>query len=70
VLKRIFLLKWYEVTGAWRRLHNEEFYVLYFSPNTIRVIKSITSSHSMSGKCSTYEYERKERDVQSFGGET
>jgi hypothetical protein len=29
-----------EVTGEWRRLHNEELYSLY-SPSIIRVIKSI-----------------------------
>jgi hypothetical protein len=29
-----------EVTAVWRRLHNEELYALYSSPNIIGVIKS------------------------------
>jgi hypothetical protein len=29
-----------EVTGEWRRLHYKYVYVLYSSPNIIRVIKS------------------------------
>jgi hypothetical protein len=29
-----------EVTGGWRKLHNEELHILYFSPNIIRMIKS------------------------------
>jgi len=40
VLRRIFVLKRDEVTGKWRRLHNEELYDLYSSPDIIRVIKS------------------------------
>jgi hypothetical protein len=40
VLRRIFGPKRDEVTGKWRRLHNEELYGLYSSPNIILVIKS------------------------------
>jgi len=40
VLRRIFGPKRSEVTGAWRKLHNEEFSDLYFSPNIVRVITS------------------------------
>ena len=40
VLRRIFRPKRDEVTGEWRKLHNEELHVLYSSPNTVRAIKS------------------------------
>jgi hypothetical protein len=40
VLRKIFGPKRGEVTGEWRRLHNEELYGLCSSPNIIRVIKS------------------------------
>jgi hypothetical protein len=40
VLRRIFGPKRDELTGEWRRLHNEELNDLYSSPNIIRVIKS------------------------------
>jgi hypothetical protein len=39
VLRIIFGLKREEVTGEWRRLHNEELHNLYVSPNVIRAIK-------------------------------
>ena len=40
VLRRIFGPERNEVTGEWRRLHNEELNDLYSSPNIVRVIKS------------------------------
>jgi hypothetical protein len=40
VLMKIFGPKRDEVTGDWRKLHNEEFHILYSSPNIIRQIKS------------------------------
>jgi hypothetical protein len=40
VLRRIFGTKRDEVTGEWRKLHNEEFHNLYSSPDIIRQVKS------------------------------
>jgi hypothetical protein len=40
VLRKIFGPKRDEVTGEWRKLHNEELNDLYCSPNIVRVIKS------------------------------
>jgi len=40
VLRRILGLRSDEVTGEWRKLHNEELNDLYSSPNIVRVIKS------------------------------
>ena len=39
-LRRIFGPKRDEITGEWRKLHNEELNDLYCSPNIVRVIKS------------------------------
>ena len=39
-LRRIFRPKRDEVTGEWRKLHNEELNNLYSLPNIFRVIKS------------------------------
>jgi hypothetical protein len=49
VLRRIFGSMRDEVTGNWRKLHNEELYNLYSSPSIIRVIKK----YEMGGACST-----------------
>jgi hypothetical protein len=40
VLRRIFGPKRDEVTGGWRKLHNEELHDLHSSPSIIRIIKS------------------------------
>jgi hypothetical protein len=40
VLRRIFGPKSDELTGEWRKPHNEELHDLYSSPNIVRVIKS------------------------------
>jgi hypothetical protein len=37
---RIFAAKRDEVTGEWRKLHNEELHDLYSAPTIVRVIKS------------------------------
>jgi len=40
VLRRVFGSKRDEVTGKWRKLHNEELNDVYCSPNIVRMIKS------------------------------
>ena len=40
VLRRVFGPKRDEVTGEWRKLHNEELSDLYSLPNIVRVVKS------------------------------
>jgi hypothetical protein len=39
-LRRMFGPKTDEVTGEWKKLHNEEINDLYSSPTIVRVIKS------------------------------
>ena len=39
VLRRIFVPRRYEVTGEWRKLHNEELKYRYCSPSIVRLIK-------------------------------
>jgi hypothetical protein len=38
--RRIFEPERDDVTGAWRKLHNEKLQILYSSPNILRQIKS------------------------------
>jgi hypothetical protein len=40
LLRRIFGPKRDEVTGGWRKLHNEKLHNMYSSPSIIRMIKS------------------------------
>jgi hypothetical protein len=40
MFRRIFVPKRDEVTGGWRKLHNEELHNLYSSLSTIRMTKS------------------------------
>ena len=40
IMMRIFGPKGDEITGEWRKLHNEELNDLYCSPNVFRVMKS------------------------------
>jgi hypothetical protein len=40
VLRSIFGPKRDEVTGEWRKLHDEELHDLYSSPSIIRIIKA------------------------------
>jgi hypothetical protein len=39
VLRRIFGPRGEEVTGGWRKLHNQERHKLYSSPSIIRMVK-------------------------------
>jgi len=66
VLRRVLGPKRDEVTGEWRKLHNEELSDLYSLPNIVRVVK--IEKNEMGGACGAYG--AGERGVQGSGGET
>jgi len=59
VLRRIFVLRKDNVTGEWRKLHNEEL-IKYYSGDKIE-------KNEVGGACSAYGGE--ERRIEGFGGE-
>jgi hypothetical protein len=65
VLRRVFGPKRDEVTGEWRKLHNEELNGLYSLPNIVRVVKSRIMRCRACGA-----YGGGERGAQGVGGET
>ena len=66
VLRRVFGPKRGEVTGEWRKLHNEELSDLYSLSNIVRVAKS--RRMRWGGACGAYG--GGERGAQGSGGET
>jgi len=66
VLRRISGPRRSEVTGEWRKLHNEELNDLYSSLNSVRGNK--IEKNKMGGACSASGGEK--RLIQGFGGET
>jgi hypothetical protein len=66
ILKGIFVIKSGKLTREWIKLHNEELYDLYCSPNIVRVIKS----RRMRWARHVAMYAREERRIQGFGEET
>jgi hypothetical protein len=62
VLIRIFGPKKDEVTGEWRKLHNEELHNLYSSPDIIRQVKA----NEVGRACGTHG--RGQKIVQGIGG--
>jgi hypothetical protein len=63
VLRKIFGPRRDEVTGDWRRLHNEGLSDLYSSPNIVRVMKSRRM------RWTGHVARKAEGPVQDFGGE-
>jgi hypothetical protein len=52
VPRRILGPKRDDVTGGWRKLHNEELHGLYSSPSIVRVIKA--TKYEMGGTCGAH----------------
>jgi hypothetical protein len=63
VLRRMFGPKRDEVTGEWRKLHNEELFDLYSSPSN--TLNNQVEEDEMGGPCSTNG--REEERVQVIG---
>jgi hypothetical protein len=66
VLRKIFGPKGDKVTGEWRKLHNEELYDQYSSPNIVLAIKL----RRIRWVGHVAHRGGKERCIKSFGGET
>jgi len=65
-LRKIFGHKRDEVTGEWRKVHNEELTDLYSLPNNFQAIKLKRMRWAGHVACMGGE----ERCIQGFGGET
>jgi hypothetical protein len=65
MLRRIFGPKIEEMTGDWRRLHNEELHNLYASPNVVTVIKLRSVRWTGHVACMGDE-----KSIRTFGRET
>ena len=66
MLRGIFGPKRDEITGEWRKLHNEGLHNLYSSPNIVWVIKS----RRMLWAGHVARMRGEERCIQGFGGQT
>ena len=66
ILRRIFGPERGEVTGEWRKLHNDELYAPYSSSNIVRVI----ISRRMEWDGHVARMGREKRCIQDFGEET